>query len=285
MEISFASIFCLLSSAPNSQQSYPPQLPNSEKHIYKKTSDTTLYLYVYKPDEWSSEDNRPAIVFYFGGGWVGGSPIHFSSQAQHYADLGLVTVLADYRVASRNETKVKHCLEDARDAMRYVRSNAKQLGIDPNRIASSGGSAGGHLAACLGIIKDRLEEISSAPNAMVLFNPACVLVPIDGTDLSSWNTKNMKERVGFPPEELSPAHHIKPGNPPCVIFHGTDDKTITFDTAEKFSQLMNQVGNDCILYPFEGREHGFFNRGQGEREDRDYHKTLSLTDKFLKKLK
>ena len=64
------------------------------------------------------EDNRPAIVFYFGGGWVGGSPSHFSSQAQHYADLGLVTVLADYRVTSRHKTKAKHCLEDARDTMR-----------------------------------------------------------------------------------------------------------------------------------------------------------------------
>ena len=63
------------------------------------------------------EDNRPAIVFYFGGGWVGGSPSHFSSQAQHYVDLGLVMLLADCRVTSRHKTKAKHCLEDARDTM------------------------------------------------------------------------------------------------------------------------------------------------------------------------
>ena len=59
-----------------------------------------------QPADWTCEDNNPAIVFYFGGGWVGESPNHFSSQAQHYADLGLVTVLADYRVASRNKTTV-----------------------------------------------------------------------------------------------------------------------------------------------------------------------------------
>ena len=175
------------------RQFYPPQLPDSEQHLYKEASDTRLHLYIYKLEGWTSQDNRPAIVFYFGGGWVGGSPSHFLSQAQHYADLGLVTILADYRVTSRNKTKVKHCLEDARDAMRYVRVNANHLGINPSRVASSGGSAGGHLAACLGVIKDRLEKISSAPNAMVFFNPACVLAPVDGTDLSSWNTTNMKE--------------------------------------------------------------------------------------------
>ncbi len=125
------------------RQFYPPQLPDSEQHLYKEASDTRLHLYIYKPEGWTSQDNRPAIVFYFGGGWVGGSPSHFLSQAQHYSELGLVTILADYRVASRNKIKIKHCLEDARDVMRYVRINANHLGINPSRVASSGGSAGG----------------------------------------------------------------------------------------------------------------------------------------------
>ena len=285
MKISFASIFWLLSSVLNAQQFYPPQLLNTERHLYKEASDVKLHLYVYKPANWTSEDNRPAIVFYFGGGWVGGSPSHFSSQAQHYADRGLVTVLADYRVTSRHKTKAKHCLEDARDTMRYVRAKAKQLGIDPNRIASSGGSSGGHLAACLGTIKDPLEKVSSVPNAMILFNPVCVLAPIDGVELSSWHLKTMEERAGLPLKELSPAHHVRSGNPPCVMFHGTDDEKVTFATAKKFSQLMNQVGNECTLHSFEGRGHGFFNRGQKEREDQDYHQTLALADEFLRKLK
>ena len=266
------------------RQFYPPQLPDSEQHLYKEASDTRLHLYIYKPEGWTSQDNRPAIVFYFGGGWVGGSPSHFLSQAQHYADLGLVTILADYRVASRNKTKVKHCLEDARDAMRYVRVNANHLGINPNRVASSGGSAGGHLATCLGVITDHLEEVSSIPNAMVLFNPVCVLVPVEGVELSSWNLEKMEQKTGLPPEELSPAHHVKSGNPPCIIFHGTKDKTVTFATAQKFCQLMNQAGNDCKLYAFEGRDHGFFNFNHREDQKDDYYQTLKLTDEFLKKL-
>ena len=266
------------------RQFYPPQLADSEQHLYKEASDTRLHLYIYKPEGWTSQDNRPAIVFYFGGGWVGGSPSHFLSQAQHYSELGLVTILADYRVASRNEIKIKHCLEDARDVMRYVRINANHLGINPSRVASSGGSAGGHLAACLGVITDHLEEVSSIPNAMILFNPVCVLVPVEGVELSSWNLEKMEQKTGLPPEELSPAHHVKSGNPPCIIFHGTKDKTVTFATAQKFCQLMNQAGNDCKLYPFEGRDHGFFNFNHREDQNDDYYQTLKLTDEFLKKL-
>ena len=266
------------------RQFYPPQLPDSEQHLYKEASDTRLHLYIYKPEGWTSQDNRPAIVFYFGGGWVGGSPSHFLSQAQHYSELGLVTILADYRVASRNKIKIKHCLEDARDVMRYVRINANHLGINPSRVASSGGSAGGHLAACLGVITDHLEEVSSIPNAMILFNPVCVLVPVEGVELSSWNLEKMEQKTGLPPEELSPTHHVKSGNPPCIIFHGTKDKTVTFATAQKFCQLMNQAGNDCKLYAFEGRDHGFLNFNHREDQNDDYYQTLKLTDEFLKKL-
>ena len=60
--------------------------------------------------------------------------------------------------------------------------------------------------------------------------------------------------------------HVTPGHPSCVIFHGTADDTITFTTAEKFTELMKQAGNDCTLHPFEGKDHEFFNRGRGQKE-------------------
>ena len=87
--------------------------------------------------------------------------------------------------ASRNQVKAVSCVADAKSAIRYVRQNAARLGVDPNRLAAGGGSAGGHLAACTGVIQgfDEAGEdtsISSVPNALALFNPAVALAPVDG---------------------------------------------------------------------------------------------------------
>ncbi|NIQ76054.1 MAG: prolyl oligopeptidase family serine peptidase, partial [Nitrospinaceae bacterium] len=56
-----------------------------------------------------------------------------------------------------------------------------------------------------------------------------------------------------------PCHHVRPGLPPTLVFHGTADKTVPFENAERFTRLMNESGNICELVPFEGRNHGFFN--------------------------
>ena len=91
----------------------------------------------------------------------------------------------------------------------------------------------------------------------------------------------MKERVGMPPKELSPAPSTTSGHPPCVIFHGTADDTTTFATAEKFTELMKRAGNDCPLHSFEGKGHVFY-RGRGQNGDQDYHQALASADEFLK---
>ena len=83
---------------------------------------------------------------------------------------------ADYRVSSRHGTQVVHCVADGKSAVRWIRANAKRLGVDAERIAAGGGSAGGHVAACTGVISgldapDEDTSLSSVPNAMALFNP------------------------------------------------------------------------------------------------------------------
>ena len=89
----------------------------------------------------------------------------------------MVAMAAEYRVYSRHKARVVDCVADAKSAIRWVRKNADRLGIDPDRIASGGGSAGGHLAAAVGTLEefdepDEDSSISSCPNAMLLFNPA-----------------------------------------------------------------------------------------------------------------
>src|SRR5262245_37466762 len=160
-------------------QAYPPKFDGARSETYKKVGDVTLSLNIFEPPG-ASAPNRPAIVFFFGGGWTNGSPAQFEQHCRHLASRGMVAITADYRVASRHQVKPTACLADAKSAIRWVRQNAKRLGIDPQRIAAGGGSAGGHLAAATATVPGFDEpgedtKVSAVPNALVLFNPALVL--------------------------------------------------------------------------------------------------------------
>jgi len=115
--------------------------------LYKQVDSTKLYVEVYSPEKMDSTKAYPAMVFFFGGGWIGGGRGHFRHQAEYFSRRGLVCFLVDYRTKKGNGTTPFESLKDAKSAMRFVRSNAAEFGIDPDRIVASGGSAGGHLAA------------------------------------------------------------------------------------------------------------------------------------------
>ena len=128
----------------------------------------------------------PAIVFSFGGGWRNGTPAQFVEQYKCLASRGMVAITADYRVKSRQNVTPLECIADAKSAIRWVRRNANDLGIDANRIAAGGGSAGGRLAAALATVNDFDDKsddvkISAVADALVLFNPALGVanIPVD----------------------------------------------------------------------------------------------------------
>ncbi|MHB0960031.1 MAG: alpha/beta hydrolase fold domain-containing protein [Pirellulaceae bacterium] len=103
--------------------------PATQSFIYKQTRQTELELIVHNPPDWKETDKRPAIVFFFGGGWTGGKIEQFEPQASHLARRGMVAVRADYRVKSRHRVTPKECVEDAKSAVRWIRQNeSKELG-------------------------------------------------------------------------------------------------------------------------------------------------------------
>jgi acetyl esterase len=290
MAAGFDSLLCmnkavltlLLSSTLFAQGSfkYPPDLPGARVEAYKTIGDAKLNLYIYEPEGHKASDKAPAIVFFFGGGWTNGSPVQFQNQAKYLAARGMVAITADYRVSSRYPVKVVDCVRDANTAIRWVRQNAKRLGIDPNRIGAGGGSAGGHLAAATSVIPELHEpeedvKISSKPNATVLFNPALVLAPIAGIGKSI----DLKDRTGVDPEVVSPYHHIKKKTAPSIIFHGKADTTVPYITAQAFADKMKAMGNRCDLEGYEGETHGFFNYGRGD--NKAYEDTVKKMDAFF----
>jgi len=245
--------------------------------VYKTVGNVELKLHLFEPKDRDIEERLSAVVFFFGGGWVGGTPKQFFPHCRYLATRGMVAMSAEYRVKSRHGTTPFECVRDGKSAVRWIRANAAKLGIDPDKIVSAGGSAGGHVAACTGTIEGCEEEgeqtkVSSVPNAMMLFNPV-----IDTTG-KGYGAGKLKGRE----TEISPCHHVGEGVPPTIIFHGTADTCVPFENVERFTRLMKAAGNTCELAPFEGKSHGFFNYGR-DKGNESFIKTLRAADKFLSK--
>jgi acetyl esterase/lipase len=244
--------------------------------LYKTVNDTELKLHVYIPEGHRTSDKRPAVIFFFGGGWNNGSPGQHYSQCAHLASRGMVAMSAEYRVKSRNQTTPKECVEDGKSAIRWVRAHAAELGIDPNRIAAGGASAGGHVAAAAGTVDsfDATSEdlsVSSRPDALVLFNPVF--------DNGPGGFGHFSVKAYW--QDISPIHNISESAPPTIVFLGTKDEYIGAEVAVRYKELMDQSGVRCDLHLYPGQAHGFFNP---DRKNGYFEKTLETMDDFLTSL-
>ncbi|MGI9542168.1 MAG: alpha/beta hydrolase [Cyclobacteriaceae bacterium] len=257
----------------------------SAVEVYKTIGDVELKAWIFSPIEHNTGDAKPAIVFFFGGGWRAGNPAQFQKHCEYLAARGMVAMAVDYRVSSRHGVTANQCVADAKSAIRWMRSNADRLGIDRQKIVAAGGSAGGHLAASTATLSGHDDPrddltVSATPNALALFNPAVVLASIpDERELGATIVKMLSERMGAEPESMSPYHHIAPGIGPTIIFHGTADKTVEYRTVELFQKKMAATGNQCTLVGYEGETHGFFN--YLKKNNGPFISTMQKLDAFL----
>jgi acetyl esterase/lipase len=247
----------------------------SDSLSYKQVDSVSLYMHIDYPPLYDPDQTYPAMVFFFGGGWNGGSISQFAPHAKYFASRGMICFRVDYRVKSRQGTTPFESLKDAKTAIRYIRAFASELGVDPNKIVASGGSAGGHLAVATATAELYNEEgedlsVSCLPNALVLFNP----VFDNGPGGYGY------ERIGEEYKDFSPLHNIREGIPPAIVFLGTEDALIPVETAQYFRTVMEKVGSRCELHLYEGEGHGFFNF----RNYEIYSNTIDKTDQFLTSL-
>ena len=243
----------------------------TKSFVYKKTKQADLEIVVHYPLGWKDSDKRPAIVFFFGGGWENGKITQFEPQASYLARRGMVAARADYRVKSRQGVTPKECVEDAKSAVRWLRANAAKLGVDSDRIVAAGGSAGGHIAACTAFTpgldaEDEDAKISSQPNVLVLFNPVLRFVGIP--ELMGRISNN--ETLG---KAISPTLHLTKDSPPTLIFFGTADRLAAM--GDEFMKKSKELGHPAELFTAEGQPHGFFNRPPWQE------KTTQRMDEFL----
>jgi len=264
----------LFNSKVNGQESQSPYTKSIDI-TYKQIDTISLNLTLFYPSDSSETTSYPAIVFFFGGGWTSGSISQFEPHAKYFASRGMVTALADYRTAKKYGTTPFDAVADAKSAIRFIRSNAVRLKINPDQIVASGGSAGGHLAAATAIL-DGLDDandqlaISCVPNALVLYNPVIDNSP-EGYGY---------DKVGDRYPEISPYHAIRSSAPPTIFFLGTKDRLIPVETAKAFKTKLESFSTRCDLHLYAGQDHGFFNL----RNLPYYLETVYQTDLFLSSL-
>lgn len=241
---------------------------------YKKHPRGELTLHIFNPPT-TSHVLKPAIVFFFGGGWKQGSPLQFYPECTHFASRGMLAVSADYRTRFTHNSTPFDAVADAKSAIRHLRANARELGIDPNKITAAGASAGGHLAAATAMLSgfddpsDNLD-ISPRPDALALWYPVLDNGP------NGYGEAIVKSRY----QEFSPLHNIKPGNPPTLIFLGTNDSYLPVNTAQEFVTKSRAAHVRCELKLTQDGVHPLYSWRLPDPRLRD--KILSLTDEFLK---
>ncbi len=258
--------------APDAVDKRTQNLKPSRVLVYKTVAGRQLEMHLFEPAGFQRSDKRPCFLVIHGGGWTGGVPSRMYPFADHYARQGLLGISLQYRLHSaKTGVSVFDCVKDARSAVRYLKTHAAELGIDPQKIIVSGGSAGGHLAASTALFDQVNEEgedtaVSATPAAMVL------LFPVIDTSKEGYGQAKIGDRW----QELSPVHHVRPGLPPAILFHGTGDTVTPFAGAEKFYHLMAKAGNRCELIIHPGGVHGYLMREEGLLTN-----TLQKTDSFL----
>ncbi len=200
-------------------------------------------LHYFAPATPRVPGSNVAHLYIHGGSWKGGSPKGFYRWSRYLAEHGVSAFALKYRLVNReNGGKPTICVEDAKSGMRWLRANAKKLGIDPERIAVSGNSAGGHLAAALATIEgfnhpsDDLS-LKATPNLLLLGSPVL--------DTSKW--------LGV---DLSPMHNLNKNLPNTLAIMGDSDPVISMKSMEVFGQGVIDAGSEFEWWVFPGLGHG-----------------------------
>jgi acetyl esterase len=245
--------------------------PAGKPYIYKTSAGKPRQMEIYFPPNHDPAKTKvPGVILFHGGSWTGGSLAQFRAACAYFASRGLVCATAEYQMLSKadaaklppGETRKRVCVTDAKSAIRWFKQKAPELGIDPNRIITGGGSAGGHISA-LATLNPGLNDpgdptdIDTSVVAYLWFNPAFALD--DDKD-----------------PEIDVMRFLKPDQAPAIAFFGDQDTWKKgWDIA--YSKLKSLGNTTTDLQIAAGQKHSFFNGGVWQTV------TLIAADRFLVK--
>lgn len=239
----------------------PPQLISdiepSSVQTYKSIEGTDLKVHIFYPDNHSFTNKHPALLFFHGGGFRRGSPTQGYEMSEIFNPKGVAVISVQYRLIEDGRT-LDQIIADAKSSVRFIRTHAHHLGVDPDRIAVSGHSAGAYLAYAGGAIdafdeSDEDSEISSAADAMILWSM--------GPTRGEQNTAQLISE-GKSLADYQPAKYVTDSLPPSIFIHGEIDDLIQYQPTQAFQKTIADAGNKTSFHLVEGADHFFRDESQ-----------------------
>ena len=220
--------------------------------VYKTSAGTEQTLEIHFPEGHDPSKNRvPGLLLFHGGGWIGGNPDQFRKACIYFSQRGLIAATASYRMLTKEEMVPRQtlykrpCITDASAAIRWFKGHASELGLDPERIITGGGSAGGHIAMMATLNRSLDDPADSGKQDVsvlgyLLFNPAFTLP----------NAERDPEVNAF--------SHLKPGMPPALFLFGARDAWKP--ASDALVPALRKTSAKVNLLVAENEGHGFWRK-------------------------
>jgi acetyl esterase len=252
-----------------------------ETFTYRQFGERSLKAYVFLPE--TKAKHRAAVLLFHGGAWRLGEASWMFDRAKELAEKGIVAVSVDYRLSNDGLSPIDG-VEDACAAFRWVRGQADRFGIDPQRVAGYGWSAGGHLvaaAATLPTVNGRKVETSERPNALLLYSPALNMAK------DPYFVQLMAGKGN--PAAYSPSEFISRSLPSTLVIQGEEDTIVLARDARAFCLEADKMGVRCELHVYPGVGHLLTRNLKVQYKDFDSDPTDAaeahqLEDAFLRSL-
>jgi len=259
-----------------------------------------LKMMLLRPIEWWGQTELPplpTIIWIVGGAWQQTFPSWRMAEFSYLAYAGYQVAAIDYRTV--NEDAFPAQVEDAKTAVRFLRANAKRYGVDADRIAVMGDSAGGYLAAMVGVTgeskafeTDDWAGFSSSVKAVVDWYGPIDLLRMRTDSLKSNQDASAEDEMIFRLfagrpisqenraflERMSPECYISEKTPPHLLLHGTADEMVSVFESERYYDALNQAGVPTELCLLEGAGHC----DQAFSQPEVQHLILDFLDRYLK---
>ena len=226
---------------------------------YGVAGGETLLLDIFEPAN-NTGKPRPAVVLVHGGGWTSFDKSTMHPLARFLALAGFVAVPVDYRLFHDDATRWPAQLDDVQRAVRWVRANSAKYNIDPQHIGAYGHSAGGQIAALLGMLETRdnsdasLAKYPSKVQAVVDASGPADLTKDANDDATQFMTSFLGADFATHPEvwrDASPVFHAAKSNAPILIIHGTHDDMVPISQAEELNDALTKAGATVKFLPLD----------------------------------